>query len=341
MQVSRFPRIVVWVALLTMALGLSSLAASLPKVVQAGFLVGSMNGILLADELGYFEDEGLDFEFVEIASGALGAAALVSGDAQFVDLGIDDVANLQSQGKDIVFIYNVENGLSMNLVVRNDVLAEKGVTPQSPINDRIAVLKGLRIGITRPGAVTQLFPQYMLQMIGADPERDAQFLAIGNGAALYAGIVADQIDAFMLSAPNPQKAVADGVATMLIRPGQDIDIFKEFMFTNIAVNRDWAEANPGLCVGYCKAVDRANKYIVDHPADAARVLQARWYTSTPVEIIEATLIGFGSNTDGLITEQGIKNQLEVYGQLGVIEGEFNTTEGVLWTNIYNPNTVSN
>jgi ABC-type nitrate/sulfonate/bicarbonate transport system substrate-binding protein len=340
MRLRKSKLMVVGVVLLTMAFGVPAVTAALPKVVQAGFLVGSMNGILLADELGYFEDEGLNFEFVEIASGALGAAALVSGDAQFVDLGIDDVANLQAQGKDMVFIYNVENGLSMNLVVRNDVLAEKGITADSPIDARMGVLKGLRIGITRPGAVTQLFPQYMLQSIGADPERDAQFIAIGNGAALYAAIVADQIDAFMLSAPNPQKAVAAGVATMLIRPGQDIDIFKEFMFTNIAVSRAWAEANPGLCVGYCKAVDRANRYIIDHRADAAQVLQARWYTSTPVEIIEATLVGFANNTDGLITEQGIKNQLAVYGQLGVIEGTFDTTDGVLWTNIYNPTTVS-
>ncbi len=332
-------RLALVVAVISVLFGLVAMGAELPKVVEAGFLVGSMNGIFVADELGYFEDEGLDFEFVEIASGALGAAALVSGDAQFVDLGIDDVANLQSQGKDIVFIYNVENGLSMNLVVRNDVLAEKGVTVDSPIEDRIAVLKGLRIGITRPGAVTQLFPSYMMQSIGLNPERDAQFIAIGSGSALYAAIVADQIDAFMLSAPNPEKAVADGVATMLIRPGRDIDIFKEFMFTNVAVNREWAETHPALVVGYCKAIDRANQFIIENREEAAQILHDSWYPETPLEILSATLAGFGSNTDGLMSEQGMKNQLAVYGELGVIEGEFDTTEGVLWTNIYNPNTV--
>ncbi len=327
--------------LFTVVFGMLALTAELPKVIEAGFVCGSMNGIFVADELGYFEDEGLDFEFVEIASGALGAAALVSGDAQFVDLGIDDVANLQSQGKDIVFIYNVENGLSMNLVVRNDVLTEKGVTADSSLEDKIAVLKGLRIGITRPGAVTQLFPSYLMQTIGLDPERDAKFIAIGSGSALYAAIVADQIDAFMLSAPNPEKAVADGVATMLIRPARDVDIFKDFMFTNVAVNRAWAVEHPALVVGYCKAIDRANEFIINHREEAAQILHDSWYPETPVDIIAATLEGFGSNTEGLISEQGIKNQLQVYGDLGVVEGEFDTSEGVLWTNIYNPNTVSN
>jgi NitT/TauT family transport system substrate-binding protein len=316
------------------------LASDPPKVIQAGFLVGSMNGIFIADELGYFKDEGFNFEFVEIESGALGAGALVSGDAHFVDLGIDDVANLQAKGKDIVFIYNVENGLSMNLVVRNNILKDRGVTADSPLEKKINVLKGLRIGITRPGAVTQLFPSYMMKTVGLNPERDAQFIQIGSGSALYAALVGDRIDAFMLSAPNPEKAVADGIATIIIRPGQDIDIFKDFMFTNVAVKRDWAEKNPSLVEGYCRALDKANKFIMENHAKAAQILHKTWYTETPVEILEMTLIGFGANTDGEISEKGVKNQLSVYGELGVIEGKFNTSEGVLWTNKYNPRTIS-
>jgi NitT/TauT family transport system substrate-binding protein len=316
--------------------GGSAVAASLPKVTQAGFLVGSMNGIFVAKELGYFKQEGLDFEFVEIESGALGAGALISGNAHFVDLGIDDVANLQSQGKDIVFMYNVENGLSMNLVVRNSILQERGITANSPLDQKIKVLKGLRIGITRPGAVTQLFPSYMMKTVGLNPETDAKFIQIGRGSALYAAIVANQIDAFMLSAPNPEKAVADGVGTIIIRPGQEIDIFKTFMFTNIAVRRDWAEKNRPLVEAYCRALDRANKFIMENRAQAAELLNKTWYKETPVKILDMTLVGFGSNTDGEISEQGIKNQVAVYSQLGVIQGKFDTSEGVLWTNKYNP-----
>ena len=319
----------------------AGIASDLPKVIQAGFLVGSMNGIFIADELGYFKDEGLNFEFVEIESGALGAGALVSGDAHFVDLGIDDVANLQAKGKDVVFIYNVENGLSMNLVMRNNILKDRGVTADSPLEKKIKALKGLRIGITRPGAVTQLFPSYMMKTVGLNPERDAQFIQIGSGSALYAALVGDRIDAFMLSAPNPEKAVADGIATIIIRPGKDIDIFKDFMFTNVAVKRDWAEKNSSLVESYCKALDKANKFVMENPAKAAQILHKTWYKETPVKILEMTLIGFGANTDGEISEQGVKNQLSVYGELGVIEGEFDTSEGVLWTNKYNPRTINN
>jgi ABC-type nitrate/sulfonate/bicarbonate transport system substrate-binding protein len=140
----------------------------------------------------------------------------------------------------------------------------------------------------------------------------------------------------MLSAPNPEKVVADGVGTIIIRPAKDVDIFKEFMFTNIAVRRDWAEKNRSLVEAYCKAVDRANKFIMENRTKAAEILNKTWYKETPVQILDLTLDGFGSNTDGDMSEQGVKNQLGVYGELGVIEGKFDTSEGVLWTNKYNP-----
>ena len=128
-----------------------------------------------------------------------------------MDLGIDDVANLQSQGKDIVLFYNVENGLSMNLVVRNNILKDRGVTANSPLDQKIKALKGLRIGITRPGAVTQLFPSYMMKTIGLDPkETPNSFKSVAVPHCIQPSWP-DKIDAFMLSAPNPEKVVADGV----------------------------------------------------------------------------------------------------------------------------------
>ena len=37
---------------------------------------------------------------------------------------------------------------------------------------------------TRPGAVTQLFPTYLLRKAGFNPETDATFVQIGGGQAL-------------------------------------------------------------------------------------------------------------------------------------------------------------
>jgi len=131
------------------------------KVKQAGFKVVDLAVPFLAQAKGFFKQNGVDWEYVEIDSGKLGVSALLSRNVQFVDLGVDDVAGLQKEGKDPILIYSMVNSLTMDLVVRNDVLQRLGVQPSSPLPAKLKALKGLSFGITRPGAVTQLFPQYL------------------------------------------------------------------------------------------------------------------------------------------------------------------------------------
>ena len=70
------------------------------KVKQAGFKVIDLAVPFIAKSEGFFEKNGLDWEYVEIDSGKLGVAALLSGNAQFTDFAVDDAAALQKEGKD-------------------------------------------------------------------------------------------------------------------------------------------------------------------------------------------------------------------------------------------------
>src|ERR1700754_2419388 len=103
-------------------------AAKQTKVTEAGFKVMSMAPIYLAQDKGYFAKNGLDFTFTEISSGKLGVAALLSGSAQFVDLGVDDVVNLHNQGKGIKLFYNLERPLTMDFVMVKKAMAKQGIT---------------------------------------------------------------------------------------------------------------------------------------------------------------------------------------------------------------------
>ena len=95
--------------------------------------------------------------------------------------------------------------------MRNDVIERLQITPARRWTTAPKALKGLTFGITRPGAVTQLFPSYLLRKAGLDPEKDATFVQIGGGQALVAAMKAKRIDAFMLSAPAPYLLERDKV----------------------------------------------------------------------------------------------------------------------------------
>ncbi len=309
------------------------------KVKEAGFLVTTIAPVFIAIQNGYFLDEGLDLEYVEIDSGALGAMAITTGLAQFTDLGVSDVINLQAQGKDPILVYSIVNSLTMNLVVRNEVLEKLGISRQSPIEDRMKALKGMTIGITRPGAPTDLYPRYMMQSVGLNPDTDASFVAIGGGSALLAALESGQIDAYLLSPPTPFIAEQDGKGTILIMNSEgDVPKFRDFAFTSTAVSKAWAEANPTLVEGYSRALHRAYQFMVEHNDEAIQILHDKYFPDTDLATLKISINATMSamKPDGHFSEAAIQNQVDVLKAIGALDSTPDTAEGGIWTNQWNP-----
>jgi NitT/TauT family transport system substrate-binding protein len=316
--------------------------AEMVDVTQVGFLVIDLAPLFIGIQNGYFADEGLNMEFVEIDSGQLGVGAVVTGLADFVDLGVEDVVTLQAEGKDVVLVYSMVNSLTMDMVVSTSALEERGVTRESPLEERYAALEGLTFGISRPGAPTELYPKWFLTQAGLNPDTDAEFVAVGGGSALLAALETGQIDAYMLSAPTPIIAEQEGVGQILImNSAGDVPEFADFAFESITVRREFAEENPGVVEGYSRAMDRANQFLIEHTDEAVQILQENYFPDTDIETVRISLVGTlpAINPDGDLSEEAIANQLQVLIDLGALEEMPDTAEGVLWTNQYNPDTL--
>jgi ABC-type nitrate/sulfonate/bicarbonate transport system substrate-binding protein len=334
--------VLVFVMVLGVGFGTTTAQQELTDVTQVGFLVVDIAPLLIGIENGYFADEGLNMRYVEIDSGQLGVGAVYTGLADFVDLGVEDVVDLQAQGKDVILVYSMVDNLTMDMVVRNEVLEEKGITHDSSLEDRYAALQGMTFGITRPGAPTELYPKWFLTQAGLNPDTDANFVAVGSGAALLAALESGQIDAYMLSAPTPYTAQNEGIGTILIQNSAgDVPQFSDFAFESITVRRQFAEEHPELVEGYSRAMDRANQFLLEHTDEALTILHDKYFPDTDMDTLrislEATLPAI--NPDGDLSEQAIINQLQVLIDLGIIESMPDTSEGVLWTNQYNPKTL--
>src|SRR5262249_57036964 len=87
------------------------------KLTQAGFRVLYMAPVFIAIEKGFFAQEGVDFTFTELDSGALGAAAVISGNAQVSDLDPLGVARLQQEGKSMLLVYNLVGRVTLDMIV--------------------------------------------------------------------------------------------------------------------------------------------------------------------------------------------------------------------------------
>jgi len=181
MKVSR--RLIVVAGALALGWGTQAAAQTLEKpkvtVVIAGvstqmFFVAP----LLAYQLGYFKQQGLDITLISAGSGAKALQALVSGGADVVAGAYEHT--IQIQPKDIAL-----KAFAMYGQIPGNALAVRAARA-----DRIksvADLKGKTVGVSAPGSATHLFLNILLAKAGLAPT-DVSVIAVGNGSGAIAAM---------------------------------------------------------------------------------------------------------------------------------------------------------
>ena len=304
------------------------------KLTQAGFRVLYMAPAFIALEKGFFTQEGVDFTFTELDSGALGAAAVISGNAQISDLDPLGVARLQQEGKPLLLVYNLVGRVTLDLIVRTPVAQRLGLTAETPLAARYAALKGLTIGITRPGAPTDVFARYFLVRAGLNPDRDATLVQVGGVPALAAAFKSERIDAFLLSPPLPQTLEREGTGRIVIRnTGGEVPELRDTTYAAMFTTADYARQNGAALQAYARALRKATAWIPANKAEALRILGEKYFKDTPAESLaislDATLPAISA--DGRFSQTGVQRYLDIFKTVGETVNA-SPAEGVLWTN---------
>ena len=311
-------------------------AAGTTRIRQAHTGTLFVAPVFLADALGYFGEEGIAVEFIEMESGQLATTALVAGEVQITDADPFQLVQLQRQGQRVFFFYNLANRVTLDFVMRTEVSRRLGVSRQDPLERRLAALRGLRLGITRPGAATDQYTRYYVKRAGMDPDRDVQIITVGGGAALLAAMRTGQIDGFMLSPPTPGIAEAEGIGRILIKSSEgDVPEFANFLYTALATTERFARGNEDFLRRYVRALNRANAFLRSN-LDQAVAQLAPYYSGQATAQLAQTLRALlpALSADGVITEEGMRNHLAFLHNERIIPAPFTSEEGVLWTNRY-------
>jgi len=321
-----------------LVLGPAMATAQTPKyrLTQAGFRVLYMAPVFVAQDKGIFAEEGIDFAFTEIESGALGPAAVVSGNAQIADFDPLGVARLQQEGKALLLFYNLVERVTLDLVVRTPVVQRLGVSHESPLAARYAALKGLTIGITRPGAPTDVFARYFLIRSGLNPDRDANLVQVGGVPALAAAFKAGRIDAFLLSPPLPQTLEREGAGQILIRnTAGDVPELRQTTYVAMFTTAEYAKKNGPALQAYARALRRATQWIHANQAEALRLLGEKYFKDTPADSLAISLAATlpALSADGRFTQATVQSYLDIFKTVGE-SVTASSAEGVLWSNEY-------
>ena|SRR5579863_4862039 len=103
---------------------------------------------------GFYKQEGLDPDSVDVASGTRQAAAVMGGSAEITQVGFAHTMHAVGRGGSLVGICTGFDVYPIALVLSNDAIKRLGITDTMSIDEKIKRVKGVRIGITSPGSST-------------------------------------------------------------------------------------------------------------------------------------------------------------------------------------------
>ena len=226
---------------------------------------------------GFFKEEGLDVELVDVNSGPRQVAALMGGSALFAPLGMIHAIKINAEGGTLVAAANMFAMMDMHVVLSKAAAAKNGITKNMPLDERIKRMKGLRIGITSPGSSTDTAARTFFKARGMDPDQTIQLQPLGGGSNMLAALEKGVTDGFVWSAPQPQIAVQKGIGEIVIDPfDRDVPEMVGVPYEIMAVNRATMKENEDVIRRSIRAMTKGYKMAAERPDEALRIMQARF-----------------------------------------------------------------
>ena len=222
--------------------------------------------VILAQQLGYYKDEGLDVTLESLSSNTKTMQSLVGGSVDAAAVAYSQTIQMAVEGQRIRAFFV--------MVSRNSVFLVVSPAATGRIK-RIEDLKGATIGVPSPGAPNHLFVNYHLTKHGVQPS-EVTAVGVGVGASAVAAFESGRIDA---------SAVAGGDHLLLLKRHPNLRILAEnstpegmrstygaetFAGSSLAAKQEWLDQNPEQSRRLARALLRTQQWIATHSPEKIR-----------------------------------------------------------------------
>jgi len=263
--------------------------------------------LTIAEQLGYFKDEGLTVNIPDFAGGSQALRAVVGGSADVVSGAYEHTLNMQPKGQYMQCF--VQQGRAPQLAI--GISKEKAKTFKSPKD-----FKGFKVGVSAPGSSTHMLVNYFISREGLKPS-DISVVGVGLGAAAVTAIKSGQIDALSNADPVITKLEQDGdikiVADTRTLKGTEQVFGGPMPAGCLYAPIDFIKKNPHTVQALTNAIVRADKWI--HTASAPDVLRTvpeSYALGEPaLYLLSFNKVKEAISIDGTISDAGAKTALRV------------------------------
>lgn len=263
--------------------------------------------LTLADQLGYFKQEGLNVDIQDLKGGADALQAMIAGSTDVTMGFYEHTIRTQTQGKSIIMIATCD--LYPGLVM----FAGKSHPEAKSIKD----LANLKIGITSAGSSTEEMVRYLFKKNGLDPAA-AQTVAVGSGGPAVTALKNGVVDALVTVEPAASTIEKEGDGTVVYdtrtQDGTKNVFGGAWPAGGFYVSSDFLQQNPKTAQALARIAVTTLRYIHDHSAEeiASKLPGQMFYPDGDQAAFAAILkanVGMFS-TDGKMPNDGPSNVLE-------------------------------
>jgi NitT/TauT family transport system substrate-binding protein len=261
--------------------------------------------LTLADQLGYFKDEGLSVQISDLRGGSEALAALIGGSVDLVTGFYEHTIRARAQGKHLVMVTLFDRYPGMVLM-----LGKQHFNDVHSIKD----LVGKPVGVTAPGSSTDQLVKYILRHNNLDPQSIP--VVTGGTSTMLAALEQDRVWAGVTVDPLASKLEHDGIARVLYDTRTEkgtLEIFGgPWPAGGFYTSADFIQQHRPVVQSMVNAGVRALRYLKQHSAEevAAAMPESFWAGDRDQYIasLRANLSMYSS--DGLMPQDGPQNVLK-------------------------------
>ena len=294
-----------------LAMGSTAMVGTASAADKIRIMVGGLEKqiylpFMLTERLGYFKEQGLDVELLSEPSGVDAEDEMLAGAMQGVGGFYDHCVDLQSKGKFVESVVQI-NGSPGEV----EMVSTKHPEIKSP-----ADFKGTSLGVTGLGSSTNFLTQYIAVKNGVNLGEFAT-IGVGAGDSFIAAMQQDKIQAGMTTEPTVSRLIKNGDATVLIDLRSTADTQKAlggpYPATSLYMVNDWVEKHHDETQKLVNALVKTLHFIDTHSAgEIADQMPKEYMVGDRDSYVKALEGGKGMYTkDGIMPEGGPQTVLAV------------------------------
>ena len=225
---------------------------------------GSYNMIFLAagvaQQRGFFKDEGLDADIV-VMSAPASIAALANGDIDYTLL-TGSVIRAAIRGLPVRIVAGLMTSSAHVFLSRPEIKT-------------IKELAGKRVGLAGFGDATHVLARIILAKHGVDPDKDVQFIGLGSDSGRFTALQQNLADMVVTSPPWDFEGKKLGY-NILARAYEHVN----YPLAGVGVNQKSLQTNRAQVKRVVKSLVRANRFMRDNREESVKILIA-WGKGKP------------------------------------------------------------